>query len=267
MTPPTKKTETVHKLDVGTILPPKRDIRHGTNVEKIKELAESIKEIGQLQPILVRPVENDQFEVIAGARRVQAIMALRDRPVLAIVRDMDDREVLIASITENDQREDMNPMELAESYRLLHRECGMTQAEVASKMGVSRPKVTNMLRLLDLPGDIQDYMIDGRLGIKHAMLLLQLEEPEQMLICGHKTVEYGWTATQLESHIRTIYNVLKAAREGNPSISIAPILRGPEQMEMCTICDKSKPRDIGRTRWICNDCYQQYVRTIRRSEP
>ena len=148
----------LHRLRVDRIDPNPRNPRENFNEEQIRELAESIDAKGLLQPVLVRP-QGEQYELVHGERRLRAVESLgRDR-IKAEVRDLDDGEALEVAITENLQREDVNPLAEARGYRELINEFDLTQAEAADRLGVSQSKIANQLRLLDLPDTLQRYIL------------------------------------------------------------------------------------------------------------
>ena len=148
----------LHRLRVDRIDPNPRNPRENFYEEQIRELAESIDAKGLLQPVLVRP-QGEQYELIHGERRLRAVESLgRDR-IKAEVRDLDDGEALEVAITENLQREDVNPLAEARGYRELINEFDLTQAEAADRLGVSQSKIANQLRLLDLPDTLQHYIL------------------------------------------------------------------------------------------------------------
>ncbi|WP_269797899.1 ParB/RepB/Spo0J family partition protein [Streptococcus sp. SM5] len=151
--------------------------------EKIKELAQSIKENGLIQPIIVRQSPVIGYEILAGERRYRASILAGLSEVPVIVKNLSDQDMMLHSIIENLQREDLNPVEEAKSYQSLI-DKGFTHAEIAEKMGKSRPYITNLVRLLSLPDDILTEIENGRLSQAHARLLIQLSNQEQKKLLG-----------------------------------------------------------------------------------
>jgi len=145
--------------------------------EAVSSLAESIRERGVLQPLLVRRVGADRYEIVAGERRWRAAQLAGLHEVPVIVRDLDDRGALEVAIVENVQREDLTPVEEAEGYRRLVEEFGHTQDAVARIVGKSRSHVANTLRLLALPDPVKAMLADGQLSAGHARALLTLPDP------------------------------------------------------------------------------------------
>ena len=146
--------------------------------EKIKELAQSIKENGLIQPIIVRQSPVIGYEILAGERRYRASIAAGLSEVPVIIKKLSDQDMMIHSIIENLQREDLNPIEEAKAYQSLI-DKGYTHAEIADKMGKSRPYITNLVRLLTLPDFILTEVETGKLSQAHARLLIQLPVKEQ----------------------------------------------------------------------------------------
>lgn len=151
--------------------------------EKIKELAQSIKENGLIQPIIVRQSPVIGYEILAGERRYRASILAGLSEVPVIIKNLSDQDMMLHSIIENLQREDLNPVEEAKSYQSLI-DKGFTHAEIAEKMGKSRPYITNLVRLLSLPDDILTEVENGRLSQAHARLLIQLSNQEQKKLLG-----------------------------------------------------------------------------------
>ena len=151
--------------------------------EKIKELAQSIKENGLIQPIIVRQSPVIGYEILAGERRYRASILAGLSEVPVIIKNLSDQDMMLHSIIENLQREDLNPIEEANSYQSLI-DKGFTHAEIAEKMGKSRPYITNLIRLLSLPDDILTEVENGRLSQAHARLLIQLSNQEQKKLLG-----------------------------------------------------------------------------------
>ena len=152
--------------------------------EKIKELAQSIKENGLIQPIIVRQSPVIGYEILAGERRYRASIVAGLSEVPVIIKKLSDQDMMIHSISENLQREDLTPIEEAKAYQSLI-DKGYTHAEIADKMGKSRPYITNIVRLLTLPNFILTEVETGKLSQAHARLLIQLPVEEQKKILHH----------------------------------------------------------------------------------
>ncbi len=195
-TAPEKESEflriPVDKVRAGGFQP-----RRTFSPEELHELVESVREKGVLQPILVRPVPQG-YELVAGERRLRAAQAAGVETIPAIVRKMSDRESLEAAIVENVQRADLNPVELAEGYARLAHEFSLSQEEVARRVGKDRATVANTVRLLKLPAEVKQALIDGRVTAGHARALLALP-PERILPVFAAVVRKGLSVRETEA--------------------------------------------------------------------
>ena len=175
---------------VHSPLQPRRKI----NEDDLKELADSIKQNGVLQPVLLRRLQNGKSELVYGHRRFEAAKKAGLKEIPAIFRKLSDREVLEIAIIENVQREDLNPMEEAEAYYNLNAEFNLTQEEIADRVGKARTTVTNKMRLLSLPEKVKKALTDNKITEGHARALLALKDENKILdefeniIKGKKTV-------------------------------------------------------------------------------
>jgi ParB family chromosome partitioning protein len=167
------------ELAVGLLRPGKFQPRTRMDPESIAELADSIKAQGVIQPVLVRPVENGQFEIIAGERRWRAAQLAGLAQIPVVVRAVPDKSALAMALIENIQREDLNPLEEATGIQRLINEFDMTHEVAAEAVGRSRSAVTNLLRLLNLSKAVQDMLMQGRLEMGHARALLAVSGARQ----------------------------------------------------------------------------------------
>jgi len=163
--------------------------------EELAELANSIRAHGVLQPILVRPIVGGKYEIVAGERRWRAAQRAGLHAIPAVVRELDEVEVLEISIIENVQRADLNPIEEAQGFQALIDRFGRTQEEIAEAVGKSRPHIANMLRLLKLPEDLQQMVRDGRLSAGHARAILTAPNPHALAL---RALEEGLNVRELE---------------------------------------------------------------------
>ena len=172
--------------------------------ETLEALAESIATYGVLQPILVRPNQNFEgnYEIIAGERRWRAAKMAGLSEIPAIILDGDDLKTAQIALIENVQREDLNVIEEASGYKALIDRFGMTQEEVARQVGKSRPAITNILRLLDLPEEVLLLVGNGDLSAGHARALLGLKNPENMALLARRIVEKGLSVREVENLVR-----------------------------------------------------------------
>ena len=163
------------EIPVGRIEPAPFQARQEFNEEALAELAASIAEHGVMQPVIVRPLAGERYQLIIGERRWRASQQAGLEKIPALVRDVDDLTSSEMMLVENLQREDLNPLEEANAYKRLTVEFQLTQEEIARRVGKSRPFIANSLRLLQLPGEIQDLLSRGLLSAGHAKVLLGLD--------------------------------------------------------------------------------------------
>jgi len=188
----------VLELSISEVLPNPEQPRTDINEDQINELADSIKKVGVLQPILVR-AHGAGYQIIAGERRWRAAQAAGLERVPVRVMAISDTEALALALIENLQRSDLNPVEEARGYRRLIAEYGMTQAELADRVSKSRSAVTNTLRLLDLPEDIQEQLYQGRLSAGHARAILSIPDDDRRHTLARKCVDEGLSVREAES--------------------------------------------------------------------
>ena len=162
---------------------------------ELNELANSIRSHGILQPILVRPIPGGKFEIVAGERRWRAAQRAGLHSIPAVVRELNEVEVLEISIVENVQRTDLNPIEEAQGFQALIDRFGRTQQDIAEAVGKSRPHIANMLRLLTLPDDLQEMVRDGRLSAGHARAILTAPDPRTL---AQRAIKDGLNVREVE---------------------------------------------------------------------
>jgi ParB family chromosome partitioning protein len=194
--PVSSSHEVVREIPIGEIRPNPFQPRKSFSAETLNELKASISEYGVLVPIIVRRREQG-YELIAGERRWRACAALLRPTIPAIVRSSDDRQTLEFAIVENLQRENLNPLEEAAGFAYLIEEYGLTQEEVARRLGKSRPTIANTLRLLGLSDTIKALLLDGRLSAGHARALLAAPEQARDAL-ANRAVNEGTTVRGLE---------------------------------------------------------------------
>jgi len=165
----------------------------------ISELAESIQQHGILQPILVRPIGEQRYQIVAGERRWRAAKLIGLSEVPVIIRDLSDSEASQFALIENLQRENLNPIEEAAGYQVLISEFGMTQEEVAKTVGRSRPAVANALRLLSLPKIVQEYLEKGKLTVGHAKALAAIRDEAALLELAKRAADGRITVRDIEA--------------------------------------------------------------------
>lgn len=179
---------------------------------KLAELAASIRESGIVQPILVRRV-GDRYQIIAGERRWRAAQQLGLTHVPVTLREVADEQVLELALVENIQREDLAPLEEAQAYQRLHEEFGLTQEQLAQKVGKDRSTVANTMRLLRLPQEVRDLLTAGRLDAGHGRALLALDSPDAQVELARETARRGFSVREVERRVA----LKRAPRPEKPS--------------------------------------------------
>lgn len=194
-----EKDSAFQLIPVSRIAPNADQPRKTFNTETIEELANSIREKGVLQPIIVKKKNDGAFEIVCGERRFRAAQLCGLAEVPAIIKDVADEDFLEWALIENIQREDLNPIEEAEAYQRLVEERMISQEEVAKRVGKNRVTVTNTLRLLRLPPEVKLYLADGRLAAGHARALLGLLSPEHQRQMAKRIVDENLSVRQVEA--------------------------------------------------------------------
>ncbi|MCS6987676.1 MAG: ParB/RepB/Spo0J family partition protein [Sphingomonadaceae bacterium] len=187
------------RIPIDLIEPNPAQPRRRFDEAALAELAASIRAQGILQPLLLRPLAQGRYQIVAGERRWRAAQRAGLAEVPAVVRDLDDGQVLQVALIENLQRADLDPIEEAEAYRRLADEFGHTQERIAELTGKSRPHVANMLRLLALPKGVRALLAEGALSVGHGKLLASAPDPEGL---ARRVVAAGLTVRQLEALLR-----------------------------------------------------------------
>jgi len=198
--PEVDSRERVQRVPLSRIRPSALQPRKDFSAESLRELADSIKEQGIVQPLIVRP-QGPLLELIAGERRWRASQLLGLAEVPVIVRDADDRTVLELALIENLQRENLNAIEEAQGYSQLVEQFNLTQEEVAAKVGKGRVVVANALRLLKLPAQVQSYVREGRLSVGHAKVILGVLGDKEQKSIAERVIKEGLNVRQTEGLI------------------------------------------------------------------
>lgn len=196
--------EAVQNIPVSEIRPNPYQPRKTFDPTALRELRDSIKLHGILQPVILRKSEAQGYELVVGERRFRAAKEAGLEEIPAVVRNLDDREMMELAVLENLQREDLSVLEEAESYDLLMKNLDMTQAKLADRLGKSRPYIANMVRLLSLPAEVQVMLRDGALSMGHARALLGLKNKKNIKPVAKKAVTEGFTVRQLEKLVTDI---------------------------------------------------------------
>ncbi|BDG61864.1 ParB/RepB/Spo0J family partition protein [Caldinitratiruptor microaerophilus] len=207
--------EQVQELPLDRIRPNPRQPRKAFAPEALEELAASIREHGVVQPVLVRPVDGG-YELVAGERRWRAARAAGLERIPAVVREITPAKAMEIALIENLQREDLNPLEEAEAYRVLLEEHGLSHEELARRLGKSRPQISNTLRLLQLPQPVQALVASGVLSMGHAKVLLGVEDPQRQAELATRATRDGLSVRALEQEIERLRERPARGRGGRP---------------------------------------------------
>jgi len=198
------KENEVVKLSVDSIVPNPNQPRYYFDGENLKDLAESIREHGVVQPIIVTKLSDGKYELIAGERRLRASKLIGNKDIPAIVREADNQEKLELAIIENVQRHNLNAIEEAKAYKRLKEEFALTQEDIAKKLGKGRVAIANTMRLLDLPVEIQRGIIEGKITEGHARAILGLDNPEKQRALYELIMKEKLTVRDTENKVREI---------------------------------------------------------------
>ncbi len=213
--------ERVQRVPLNKVRPSALQPRKQFSEESLRELADSIREQGIVQPLIVRP-RGDFFELIAGERRWRAAQLLNLPEVPVIAREADDRTVLELALIENLQRENLNPIEEALGYSQLAGQFAMTQEEVSVKVGKSRAVVANALRLLKLPQAVQDFLRDGKLSVGHAKVILGLPDEISQKQAAERVINESLNVRQTEGLIAKLQSRDEKGTVAAPKTLVAP---------------------------------------------
>lgn len=191
-------------LKLNDIIPNKDQARKQFDDEPLAELADSIAEHGVLQPLLVRPLPNGSYQLIAGERRYRASRMAGLTEVPVVIKSLSDEEAAVISLIENLQRENLNPVEEANGFNDLIKQFGLTQEEAAKKVGKSRPAVANALRLLKLPKEVLEMIKANQLSAGHAKALAGLEDKTKIIAAAKLIVEKGLSVREAEKLVKNL---------------------------------------------------------------
>ena len=226
-TPP-PATPTELKIEVSQIRPNRRQPRQSFDEAAIDELARSLRTSGVLQPVIVRPVENGSFELVAGERRWRAAQRAGIHRIPAVIRDVPDERLLELALIENVQREELNAIEEAEAYRILADDLGLTQQEIAERVGKQRTSIANAIRLLNLPPKVQEMVRGKQISMGHARALLALEDARIILELAERIAAEGLSVREVEARAKRPPGPA-AGRAGRPAKALDPNVAAAEQ--------------------------------------
>lgn len=215
--------ESIIYLKISQIKPNPFQPREKFDQQSLEELMQSIKEKGVIQPILVRR-KGDDYELIAGERRLRAASGLNFQEIPAIVKNVEDMDSLELSLIENIQRQELNPIEEARAYQYLIDKFNLTQDKVSEVLGKARVSVTNTLRLLKLPQEIQEEIRSNRISFGHGRALLEIEDPNHQRKLAHEIISKGLSVRELENLIKIhrpkTHKALKKTKPQEPLVAV-----------------------------------------------
>ncbi|MBQ9901110.1 MAG: ParB/RepB/Spo0J family partition protein [Clostridia bacterium] len=194
--------DSVRTLRISELEPNRNQPRKEFDPAALAELADSIAAVGVIQPLIVRPIPSGGYQIVAGERRWRAAQSAGLTEVPVVIRELNDREVDEIALIENLQREDLNPVEEAEGYRHLMNEYGLTQEQVAGRVGKSRPSVANSVRLLELPDSVLGMLTAGDLTVGHVRPLLGLHDEDAMIRIACQAVKRKMTVRDVEKQVK-----------------------------------------------------------------
>ena len=210
--------QTIHMIPVTQILPNRYQPRKTFVEEELRELVESVRQHGILQPVLVRRRSENSYELIAGERRFRAATLAQLPAIPAVIRKSSDQESTILSLIENIQRSNLNPVEEAKAYRQLMDELGVTQEAVAERVGRDRASIANICRVLALPTEVQAMVASGRLTLGHAKIILGIKNSGDRLTLAKRILRDQLSVRQVEQLVRKRSGKAGARRTAGKSL-------------------------------------------------
>lgn len=225
--PVAQGTVSAQEIPVDSIDPNPYQTRRRINEAALEELTESIRASGVVQPVVLRPVANGRYQLVAGERRWHASKRAGKATIPAVVRQISNEQAMEITIIENLQREDLNPMEQARAFERLSREFSLTQEQIASRTGKDRASIANFIRLLKLPEDVQNALEAGTLSFGHGKVLLALAGfPEHMERAAREIIEKQLSVRQTEELVGRLLNPHVAEpKQEKPAVPIDPNVR------------------------------------------
>ena len=251
--PPTEHTPGLRQVDIGAIVPNPRQPRSSFDEDALRELADSIRELGLIQPPIVQQIPTDddpaqppKYQLITGERRWRAARLAGLSHVQVIVKEATPQEMVELALVENIQRMDLNPLEEANAYLQLTDEFGLTQERVAERVGRSRVSVTNTLRLLRLPDEIKEGLLGERITEGHARALLQLDEREEQTLAYRSVVRRRLSVRQSEELVRRLQSSGQVSTQRRARTPETEALEGEFRDALGTKVDLYRSRKGGR---------------------
>lgn len=231
---------TIVNIDLSLCVPSTYQARKTFVQEELQHLADSIKSNGVIQPILLRKL-NQQYEIVAGERRCRAAKLAGFTTIPAIVMDINDKDVMEIGLIENLQRQNLNPQEEALAYQQLIKTFGYTHEEVAKTVGKSRSYITNYLRILQLPNDIQQMIVDGKLSAGHAKILVSVDNPQEI---AQQILNNSFSVRETEELIKQRKNSSNTQHKDNVFIPELMMWHNKVNMSYSYLKIKIQPKDL-----------------------
>ena len=225
--PAAQAAASTQEIPIDSIDPNPYQTRRRINEAALEELAESIRASGVVQPVVLRPVANGRYQLVAGERRWHASRRAGKTTIPAVVRQISNEQAMEITIIENLQREDLNPVEQARAFERLSREFGLTQEQIASRTGKDRASISNFVRLLKLPEDVQNALEAGTLSFGHGKVLLAMAGfPEHLERAAREIIEKQLSVRQTEELVARLLNPQAAEqKQEKPAIPVDPNVR------------------------------------------
>lgn len=241
---PIEKEEKIVYVAIEQIKPNQFQPRENFNTESMGDLIQSIKEKGVIQPVLARQ-KGDYYELIAGERRFRAAVALNLKEIPVIIKDVDDRDSLELALIENIQRQELNPIEEARAFQYLIDKFEVTHEKISEVLGKARVSITNTLRLLKLPLEIQNDMKEGRISFAHGRALLELEDINQQRRLASDIISKSLSVRELESLIKTNRPRLKGIKKMRAQEPYVSVIQEELQQSLATKVNINKKKKRG----------------------
>lgn len=200
----TQGSSSIHEVELSKIIPNPDQPRREFDAESLQELADSIREIGIIQPITLRQLSPDQYQIIAGERRFRASQLAGLKTIAAYIRTADDENVMEMALIENIQREDLNSLEIALAYQHLIEQYGLTQERLSDRVGKKRTTIANYLRLLKLPAQIQVGLQNKEIDMGHARALIALDDPKLQMKLYNEILREGYSVRKVEEMVKAL---------------------------------------------------------------
>ncbi len=215
----TNGVNTINEIDINLIEANPNQPRREFDEEAMNELAESIREIGIIQPITLRELNNGKYQIIAGERRWRASMRAKMKTIPAYIRKVSEESLMEMALVENIQRQDLNPVEIALAYQQLIEQYGLTQEQLAEKVGKKRVTITNFLRLLKLPAPVQVGLRNKSIDTGHARALLAIEDPKEQVKAYRDIIAKGMSVRNVEEYVKKLKQTKNDRTEQNSSMN------------------------------------------------